>query len=105
MGQVRRIADLIDVHRRSPHALQSPTSMSNSQMLNNGQVAMMVEGSGCGVDKSDDDGQDQAGMGALPKMKQPATYMQAHFHSIQAATKHPRKPEIPQFMNTRSTRR
>jgi multiple sugar transport system substrate-binding protein len=100
---IQRIADLINVHHVAPpHALQSTLGMSNSNMLNDGRIAMMVEGSWA-VAWTNPTTMDKIklGMGALPKMKQPATYMQAHFHSIQAATKHPEEAwKFLRFMNT-----
>jgi multiple sugar transport system substrate-binding protein len=61
--------------------------MSNTQMLENGKLAMAVDGSWAlaWMHKIN------AGLGTavLPKMKEPATDTQAHLHSVFAATQHP----------------
>lgn len=88
----QRTIDLIYVHHVAPQraAVQSSLGMTSEQMLNNGRVAMLVSGS-WQLNWTNPTTMDQItmGTGALPKMAQPATYMQAHFHSALATTPHP----------------
>jgi multiple sugar transport system substrate-binding protein len=88
----QRTIDLTYLHHVAPRraAVQQSLGMTNEQMLNNGRVAMIVSGS-WQLNWTNPTTMDQItmGTGALPKMTQPATYMQAHFHSALATTPHP----------------
>jgi multiple sugar transport system substrate-binding protein len=64
--------------------------MTNEQMLNAGRLAMLVGGSWQLAWTNPTTMTDiTLGVGALPKMQTPATYMQAHFDAIMASTPHP----------------
>ncbi|MCX7681607.1 MAG: sugar ABC transporter substrate-binding protein [Anaerolineae bacterium] len=85
---LQRIADLMLVHQVMPQNVAfEALGMSNTQMLENRKLAMAVDGSWAlaWITKI----QAKLGTAVLPKMKVPATDMQAHLHSAFAATKHP----------------
>ncbi|MBN1994088.1 MAG: extracellular solute-binding protein [Anaerolineae bacterium] len=85
---LQAVADLMLVHKVSPlNTAFSALGMSNTQMLENGKLAMAVDGSWAlaWITKINA----KLGTAALPKLKQPATDMQAHIHSAYAATKYP----------------
>jgi multiple sugar transport system substrate-binding protein len=90
MEALQNLADLIYVHHVAPRsAAMSSLGMNNSQMLDTGRLAMVVEGS-WGLSWINSSALSiPLGVGALPKMTQAATYMQAHFHSALAASDHP----------------
>jgi multiple sugar transport system substrate-binding protein len=85
---LQRIADLMLVHQVMPQGTAfEALGMSNTQMLETGRLAMAIDGSWalawiCKIEAT-------LGTAVLPKMKRPATDMQAHLHCALAATKHP----------------
>lgn len=85
---LQAVADLMLVHQVMPQntAFQA-LGMSNTQMLENRKLAMAVDGSWAlaWITKI----QAKLGTAVLPKLKVPATGMQAHLHSAFAGTKHP----------------
>ncbi len=85
---LQAVADLMLVHQVMPQntAFQA-LGMSNTQMLENRKLAMAVDGSWAlaWINKI----QATLGTAVLPKLKVPATDMQAHLHSAFAGTKHP----------------
>ncbi|MBL8133289.1 MAG: extracellular solute-binding protein [Anaerolineae bacterium] len=85
-----RLYELIYVHHVAPRsASMADLGMSNTQMVDNGRLAMAVDGSWALSWMNPSLVTVPLGTGALPKMKQPATVMQAHFHSALANTQHP----------------
>jgi multiple sugar transport system substrate-binding protein len=85
---IQNVADLMLKHQVMPQAATfEQLGMTNTQMLENGKLAMAVDGSWAlaWIHKIN------AGLGtaALPKMKEPATNMQAHLHSVFASTPNP----------------
>lgn len=90
MEAMQRMADLIYVHHVAPQSASlSSLGMSNTQMLDTGRLAMAVDGSWALSWINSSLLTVPIGTGALPKMTQPATHMQAHFHGALAATEHP----------------
>jgi len=85
---LQAIADLRLVHHVAPSATSfEQLGMSNTQMLETGKLAMTVDGSWalswmCKIKGT-------LGTAVLPKLKVPATGLQAHLHSAFAGTKHP----------------
>lgn len=63
--------------------------MTNTQMIDNGRLAMAVDGSWALSWMNPSLVSVPMGTGALPKMTQPASIMQAHFHSILSSTQKP----------------
>jgi len=63
--------------------------MTNTHMIDTGWLVMAVDGSWALSWMNPSMLQVPMGTAALPKMVRPATVMQAHFHSILAATRHP----------------
>jgi multiple sugar transport system substrate-binding protein len=85
---VQRIADLMLVHQVMPQSVvMEGLGMTNTQMLETGKLAMAVDGSWA-LDWMKLI-QATLGTSVLPKMKEPATNMQAHLHSALAATSQP----------------
>jgi multiple sugar transport system substrate-binding protein len=85
---IQRLADLRYLHHVAPQsAALSTLGMTNTQMLDTGRLAMAVDGSWALSWMKDVT--IPLGTGALPKMAQAATFMQAHFHSALASTPHP----------------
>jgi len=85
---LQAIADLELVHKVAPRATAlEQLGMSNTQMLETEKLAMAIDGSWAlsWITKIDA----PLGTAALPKMKEPATDMQAHLHSAFAGTPHP----------------
>jgi multiple sugar transport system substrate-binding protein len=85
---LQTVADLMLVHQVMPqNAAFEALGMSNTQMLENGKLAMAIDGSWAlaWITKI----QATLGTAVLPKIKTPATDMQAHLHSAFAGTKHP----------------
>ena len=90
MEALQNLADLIYVHHVAPRsAAMSSLGMANTQMLDTGRLAMVVEGSWALSWINSSALSIPLGVGALPKMSQAATYMQAHFHSVLNATDNP----------------
>ena len=87
---LQNLADLMYVHHVAPRsAALSSLGMTNTQMLDTGRLAMAVDGSWALSWMNPSTVSVPMGTGALPKMSQAATFMQAHFHSALAATQHP----------------
>lgn len=87
---MQRLSDLIYVHHVAPRgATLSDLGMTNTQMVDNGRLAMAVDGSWALSWMNPSLLNVKMGTGALPKMAQPAAIMQAHFHSVLASTQHP----------------
>jgi multiple sugar transport system substrate-binding protein len=87
---LQNLADLIFLHHVAPQsAAVSSLGMSDAQMLDTGRLAMLVEGSWALSWINPSALSIPLGVGALPKMAKAATYMQAHFHSVLAATPYP----------------
>ena len=85
---LQAIADLQLVHKVAPRATAfDQLGMSNTQMLETGKLAMAVDGSWAlsWITKINA----PLGTAVLPKMKVPATDMQAHLHCGFAGSKHP----------------
>jgi multiple sugar transport system substrate-binding protein len=85
---IQGIADLMLKHHVMPQAAAiEQLGMSNTQMLESKKLAMAVDGSWAlaWIHKINA----TLGTAALPKMKQPATNMQAHLHSVFGSTKNP----------------
>jgi multiple sugar transport system substrate-binding protein len=85
---LQAVADLILVHQVMPqNSAFAALGMSNTQMLENGKLAMAVDGSWAlaWITKI----QATLGTAVLPKLKQPATDMQAHIHCAFTGSKHP----------------
>jgi multiple sugar transport system substrate-binding protein len=85
---LQAVADLMLVHQVMPqNTAFAALGMSNTQMLENGRLAMAVDGSWalawiCKI-------QATLGTAVLPKLKTPATDMQAHLHCAFAGSQHP----------------
>lgn len=98
---IQKIADLVLVHRVNPAgtAMQA-LGMSNSQMLENGRMAMAIDGSWAlaWMHKI----APRLGTGVLPGISaRTGTSMQAHLHSGFASSKHPEESwEWLRFLST-----
>lgn len=87
---LQNLADLIHVHHVSPSAsAMASLGMDNTQMLNTNRLALAVDGSWALSWINPTTLSVPMGVGALPKMATTATYLQAHFHAVLAATQHP----------------
>ncbi len=87
---MQRLQDLIYVDHVAPRsAAISDLGMTNTQMIDNGRLAMAVDGSWALSWMNPSLVSVPMGTGALPKMTQPASVMQAHFHSILSTTQKP----------------
>lgn len=87
---MQRLSDLINVHHVAPRgATLSDLGMNATQMIDGGRLAMAVDGSWALSWLNPSTVTVPMGTGALPKMAQPAAFMQAHFHSVLASTEHP----------------
>jgi multiple sugar transport system substrate-binding protein len=84
---IQNIADLMLKHQVMPQSTVFQQGLTNTQMLETGTLAMAVDGSWAlsWLHKINA----KLGTATLPKMKQPGTSMQAHFHSVFAGTKQP----------------
>jgi multiple sugar transport system substrate-binding protein len=90
MEALQRLSDLIYVHHVAPRsASMADLGMTNTQMIDNGRLAMAVDGSWALSWMNPSLVSVPMGTGALPKMVQPATVMQAHFHAVLSNTPHP----------------
>lgn len=90
MEALQRLSDLIYVHNVAPRSASlTNLGMNNTQMVDSNRLAMAIDGSWALSWMNPGLMQVPMGTGALPKMKQPATIMQAHFHSVLASTRHP----------------
>ncbi|HXF60271.1 MAG TPA: sugar ABC transporter substrate-binding protein [Caldilineaceae bacterium] len=87
---VQNIANLMLVDQVMPRStVLESLGMTNTQMLDNGKLAMAIDGSWAldwmkNINAT-------LGTGVLPKMKSQAVHMQAHLHSALAATEHPQE--------------
>ena len=85
---IQALADLVLVHQVMPQATaMEALGMTNTQMLENGKLAMAIDGSWALAWMHKINA--TLGTAALPGLKHPATNMQAHLHSALAATEHP----------------
>lgn len=85
---LQKMADLIYVHNVAPQdAALSTLGMTNTQMIDTGRLAMGVDGSWALSWMKDVTV--PLGTGALPALQEPASFMQAHFHSALASTENP----------------
>jgi len=86
---IQKVADLMGKHQVMPTAsvFQRSETSDVPQMLENGYLAMSVEGSWALSWLTDLE--IPLGTAVLPKLKQPATSLQAHVHSAFAGSKHP----------------
>jgi multiple sugar transport system substrate-binding protein len=85
---LQAIADLMLVHQVMPqNTAFEALGMSNTQMLENGRMAMAIDGSWAlaWITKIEA----TLGTATCPMLKVPATDMQAHLHVAYKATKHP----------------
>jgi multiple sugar transport system substrate-binding protein len=87
---LQRVQDLVYVHHVAPRtADMSSLGMTNTQMIDNGRLAIAVDGSWALSWLNPSTMSVPLGTGGLPYMKTPATIMQAHFHSVISSTQHP----------------
>jgi multiple sugar transport system substrate-binding protein len=87
---IQALADLVLVHQVMPQATaMEALGMSNTQMLENGKLAMAIDGSWALAWMHKISA--TLGTAALPGLKQPATNMQAHLHSALAGSEHPQE--------------
>lgn len=87
---LQRLADLTYLHHVAPRtASMADLGMTNSQMIDNGRLAMAIDGSWALSWLNPSMVSVPLGTGAIPKMVNPAAIMQAHFHSAIASTAHP----------------
>ncbi|GAB4458162.1 MAG: hypothetical protein Fur0044_51410 [Anaerolineae bacterium] len=86
---IQNVADLMGKHQVMPFAsvFQRSETSDVPQMLEGGYLAMAVDGSWALSWLTEL--KITLGTAVLPKMKQPATTMQAHLHSVFAGTKQP----------------
>ncbi|MEZ4666400.1 MAG: extracellular solute-binding protein [Anaerolineae bacterium] len=90
MEAMQNLADLVYKHHVAPRtATMSDLGMTNTQMLDNGRLAMAVDGSWALSWMNPSMVSVPMGTGAIPMTKTPASLMQAHFHSIISSTQHP----------------
>lgn len=85
---LQKVADLMLVQNVAPRGTAfSALGLTNTQMLENGKLAMAVDGSWAlsWITKI----KAKLGTAVCPKLKEPATDMQAHIHSAFAASKFP----------------
>lgn len=84
---IQRIADLQLTHQVNPPATALEQMSTTAQMLESGLLAMAVDGSWALSWLHEINA--TLGTAVLPKMKQPATTIQAHLHSAFAGSKNP----------------
>jgi multiple sugar transport system substrate-binding protein len=85
---IQAIADLVLVHQVMPQtAVFEGMGMTNTQMLDTGQLAMAIDGSWALAWMHKIEA--TLGTAALPGLKEPATNMQAHLHSALASSPEP----------------
>ena len=85
---IQAIADLMHVHQVMPQSTAFESlGMTNTQMLETGQLAMAVDGSWALAWMHKIDA--TLGTGVIPGLKEPATDMQAHLHSALSGSDHP----------------
>ncbi|HLA43625.1 MAG TPA: extracellular solute-binding protein, partial [Aggregatilineales bacterium] len=87
---LQRLYDLVNVHHVAPRsATMQDLGMNASQLIDTNRLALAVDGSWALSWTNPSLLSVPMGTGALPKMTQPATVMQAHFHSVIAQSDHP----------------
>ena len=92
MEALQRISDLVHVHHVAPRsAALASLGMNNTQMIDTGRLAMAVDGSWALSWMNPSLMSVAMGTGAVPKMKKPASIMQAHFHSVLSSTENPQE--------------
>jgi multiple sugar transport system substrate-binding protein len=91
MEALQNAADLVYKHHVAPRtAAMADLGMTNTQMVDSGRLAMAIDGSWALSWMNPTTVTNATlGTGAIPYMKTPADYMQAHFHSVISATQHP----------------
>lgn len=88
MDAMQKLQDLIFKHHVAPDAgAMTSLGMTNTQMLESGRLGLAIDGSW--ALSFNYKIKAPLGTGAIPKMKQAASLMQAHFHAAMAATKVP----------------
>jgi multiple sugar transport system substrate-binding protein len=99
---MQNLADLIYVHNVAPRsAAMADLGMTNTQMIDSGRLAMAIDGSWALAWMNPSMVSVPLSTGALPKMARPATFMQAHFHSVFASTQHPEESwQYVRFLST-----
>ena len=91
MEALQMLADLVYKHHVAPRtAAMSDLGMTNTQMIDTGRLAMAIDGSWALSWMNPSMVTNVTlGTGAIPYIKEPADYMQAHFHSVISTTQHP----------------
>jgi multiple sugar transport system substrate-binding protein len=90
MEAMQNLVDLIYKHHVAPRtASMADLGMTSAQMVDNGRLAMAIDGSWALSWLNPAAMKVPMGTGAIPKTKKPAALMQAHFHSIISSTQHP----------------
>ncbi|HEX2907323.1 MAG TPA: sugar ABC transporter substrate-binding protein [Phototrophicaceae bacterium] len=91
MEALQKLADLVYVHHVAPRtAAMSDLGMTNTQMVDSGRLAMAIDGSWALSWMNPSTMTNvKLGTGAIPYLKKPADYMQAHFHSVLSSSQHP----------------
>jgi len=91
MEALQKLADLIYVHHVAPRAAtMGDLGMTNTQMIDSGRLAMGIDGSwAMSWMNPSTVTHAKLGTGAIPYIKEPADYMQAHFHAVISSTQHP----------------
>ncbi len=91
MEALQKLADLVYVHHVAPRtAAMADLGMTNTQMIDSGRLAMGIDGSWALSWMNPSTVTNATlGTGAIPFLKEPADYMQAHFHSVISSTQHP----------------
>lgn len=84
---IQNIADLMSKHQVMPQSTVFEQGMTNTQMLETGTLAMAVEGSWALAWMHKINA--KLGTAVMPKMKEPATNIQAHLDGMFAGTKYP----------------
>lgn len=91
MEALQKLQDLVYRHHVAPRtAAMADLGMTNTQMVDNGRLAMAIDGSWA-LSWMNPSTVTHAtlGTGAIPYLKEPKDYMQAHFHSVINSTAHP----------------
>lgn len=90
MDALQKLSDLVYVHHVAPRAsTMADLGMTNTQMLDAGKLAMAIDGSwALSWMNSTTVTHATMGTGAIPYLKQPADYMQAHFHAMISTSQH-----------------
>ena len=87
---LQMLADLVYKHHVAPRtAAMADLGMTNTQMIDNGKLAMAIDGSWALSWMNPSMVKVPMGTGAIPYIKEPKDHMQAHFHSVISSTQHP----------------